>query len=124
MDTMRDRRRAEMPDTAMAHPPHTAHPGAGRGRAAAAGILAGAAALGLGELIAACSARWTSPVTAVAEAFVDRVPRPVKDFGIRTFGGDDNTIQVVDASGVEAWSRMSKDDVARRLAARIAAALA
>ncbi|MBL8838996.1 MAG: bifunctional phosphopantothenoylcysteine decarboxylase/phosphopantothenate--cysteine ligase CoaBC [Alphaproteobacteria bacterium] len=44
--------------------------------------------------------------------------------GSGTFGGDDNTIQVVDASGVEAWSRMSKDDVARRLAARIAAALA
>ncbi len=44
--------------------------------------------------------------------------------GTGTFGGDDNTIQVVDEGGVEAWARMTKDDVARRLAARIAAALA
>lgn len=114
MDTMRDRRRAEMPDTAMAHPPHTAHPGAGRGRAAAAGILAGAAALGLGELIAACSARWTSPVTAVAEAFVDRVPRPVKDFGIRTFGGDDKTALVVGILVVSVLCAVALGLVSRR----------
>ncbi len=44
--------------------------------------------------------------------------------GTGTFGGDANTIHVVDAAGVEAWARMSKDEVARRLAARIAAALA
>ncbi len=40
-----------------------------------------------------------------------------------TFGGDDNTIHLVDADGVEDWPRMSKDDVAARLARRIAEAL-
>ena len=40
-----------------------------------------------------------------------------------TFGGDDNTIHLVDADGVEDWPRLSKDDVAARLARRIAEAL-
>ncbi len=37
-----------------------------------------------------------------------------------TFGGDDNTIHLVSADGVEDWPRMSKTDVADRLADRIA----
>ena len=40
-----------------------------------------------------------------------------------TFGGDDNTIHLVDAAGVEDWPRMSKADVAQRLAERVAQAL-
>ena len=40
-----------------------------------------------------------------------------------TFGGDDNTIHLVSAEGVEDWPRMSKADVANRLAERIAATL-
>jgi len=40
-----------------------------------------------------------------------------------TFGGADNTIHFVTADGVEDWPRMSKEDVAERLAERIAAAL-
>ena len=36
-------------------------------------------------------------------------------------GGDDNTVHVISAAGVEPWQRMSKDAVAQRLAARIAA---
>ena len=40
--------------------------------------------------------------------------------GTGTFGGDDNTIHFVTASGVEDWPKMSKDDVAARLAERIA----
>jgi len=40
-----------------------------------------------------------------------------------TFGGDDNTIHLVSADGVEDWPRMSKADVANRLAARIAMTL-
>jgi phosphopantothenoylcysteine decarboxylase/phosphopantothenate--cysteine ligase len=39
------------------------------------------------------------------------------------FGGDANTVHVVDAAGVEPWPPLSKDEVARRLAARIATAL-
>jgi phosphopantothenoylcysteine decarboxylase/phosphopantothenate--cysteine ligase len=40
-----------------------------------------------------------------------------------TFGGADNTIHLVHAEGVEDWPRMSKEDVADRLAERIAATL-
>ena len=40
-----------------------------------------------------------------------------------TFGGEDNTIHLVSADGDEDWPRMSKADVANRLADRIAANL-
>ena len=40
-----------------------------------------------------------------------------------TFGGADNTIHLVSADGVEDWPRMSKEDVADRLADRVAATL-
>ena len=39
-------------------------------------------------------------------------------------GGDENAVTVLDAAGAEGWPRMGKDAVARRLAARIAQALA
>jgi phosphopantothenoylcysteine decarboxylase/phosphopantothenate--cysteine ligase len=39
-------------------------------------------------------------------------------------GGEENAVHLVTAEGIETWPRMSKDEVARRLAARIAAALA
>jgi phosphopantothenoylcysteine decarboxylase/phosphopantothenate--cysteine ligase len=44
--------------------------------------------------------------------------------GTTTFGGDDNRVHVLDAAGIETWPRLGKDEIARRLAARIAAALA
>jgi phosphopantothenoylcysteine decarboxylase/phosphopantothenate--cysteine ligase len=37
-----------------------------------------------------------------------------------TFGGAENSVHVIDAAGVDSWPRMRKDDVAARLAARIA----
>src|SRR3546814_10742343 len=37
-----------------------------------------------------------------------------------TFGGDANTIHLVTSDGVEAWPTLSKEQVAARLAARIA----
>ena len=40
------------------------------------------------------------------------------------FGGDANTVHLVTADGVESWERMGKDDVATRIAARIADAFA
>jgi phosphopantothenoylcysteine decarboxylase/phosphopantothenate--cysteine ligase len=43
--------------------------------------------------------------------------------GTGTFGGDENTIHLVDAEGVEDWPVMTKREVATRLAERIAAAL-
>jgi phosphopantothenoylcysteine decarboxylase/phosphopantothenate--cysteine ligase len=39
-------------------------------------------------------------------------------------GGTENAVTVIDASGVETWPRLSKSETARRLAARIAQALA
>ncbi len=41
-----------------------------------------------------------------------------------TFGGDSNSVHVVDATGVEDWPSLSKRDVAERLAQRIANHLA
>jgi len=39
-------------------------------------------------------------------------------------GGDANAVHIVTADGVDSWARLAKDEVARRLAARIDAALA
>jgi phosphopantothenoylcysteine decarboxylase/phosphopantothenate--cysteine ligase len=39
-------------------------------------------------------------------------------------GGDDNEVMVIDAAGAEHWAKASKSEIARRLAARIAEALA
>jgi phosphopantothenoylcysteine decarboxylase/phosphopantothenate--cysteine ligase len=41
-----------------------------------------------------------------------------------TFGGDSNTIHLIDAAGVEDWPPLSKRDVADRLAGRVADFLA
>ena len=38
-------------------------------------------------------------------------------------GGDANTVHLITADGVESWERLPKDQVAARLAERIAAAL-
>jgi phosphopantothenoylcysteine decarboxylase/phosphopantothenate--cysteine ligase len=39
-------------------------------------------------------------------------------------GGAENEVRLVTAAGVEAWPRLPKEEVARRLAARVAEALA
>ena len=67
----------------------------GRTASAASGLLAGAAALATGELFGGFIAKWQSPVVSVAEAVIDSVPRPVKDFAIETFGEDDKIALVV-----------------------------
>ena len=41
-----------------------------------------------------------------------------------TFGGNENTIHLVDGDGVEDWPALSKREVAERLAQRIRAFLA
>jgi phosphopantothenoylcysteine decarboxylase/phosphopantothenate--cysteine ligase len=40
--------------------------------------------------------------------------------GTGTFGGDNNTVHLIDDSGVEDWPTLTKDEVGRRLAVRIA----
>ncbi len=39
-------------------------------------------------------------------------------------GGDENLVHIVSADGIETWPRLAKDEVARRLARRVAAVLA
>ncbi|GAA0276504.1 molybdopterin-dependent oxidoreductase [Cryptosporangium japonicum] len=52
-------------------------------------MAAASASLGVAEPVAAAVGRGSSPVVAVGLAFIDLVPRPVKDFGIETFGQND-----------------------------------
>ena len=40
--------------------------------------------------------------------------------GTGTFGGDTNTVHLIDDKGVEDWPTLSKDEVGRRLVDRIA----
>ena len=77
----------------------TARPG--RVAATSSGLLAGAAALAVGELAAGFVAKWQSPVVSVAEAVIDAVPRSVKEFAIKTFGQNDKVALVV---GILAFS--------------------
>jgi DMSO/TMAO reductase YedYZ molybdopterin-dependent catalytic subunit len=77
--------------------PSTPSPSARPGivRSIVTGVVAGAAALGAGELVGGLRSSWQSPVVGVAEATIDHVPRSVKDFGIRTFGEDDKVALVI-----------------------------
>jgi phosphopantothenoylcysteine decarboxylase/phosphopantothenate--cysteine ligase len=43
--------------------------------------------------------------------------------GTGIMGGTENAVTIIDAKGAESWERMSKAEVAQRLAARIARAL-
>jgi DMSO/TMAO reductase YedYZ molybdopterin-dependent catalytic subunit len=54
-----------------------------------AGVAAAAAGLGAAEILAALIGPTSSPVIAVAQAFIDRTPAWLKDFAISTFGTHD-----------------------------------
>jgi len=43
--------------------------------------------------------------------------------GTDIMGGTENEVHLITADGIEDWPRLEKDEVARRLAGRIAAAL-
>ncbi len=59
---------------------------------ALAGLLAAGAALAAAEAVAALTGVLGSPVTAVGGATIDRTPRPLKEFAIRTFGEADKAV--------------------------------
>ncbi|MFA9444393.1 molybdopterin-dependent oxidoreductase [Egicoccus sp. AB-alg6-2] len=61
---------------------------------AVSGALAATAALGAGELTAALSSRWPSPVVAIADRVVVLSPTPVTAWAIRTFGTLDKPLLV------------------------------
>ena len=59
---------------------------------AACGLLAAAAAMGIGQLFAGFTIPAASPVVAVGEAAIDHTPLAVKDWATSTFGTDDKTV--------------------------------
>jgi DMSO/TMAO reductase YedYZ molybdopterin-dependent catalytic subunit len=72
----------------------------GRLAAAVAGGLAAAAALAAGHLAGALTAETRSPVVAVGEGVIERVPVPVERFAIETFGSNDKLVLVVGITAV------------------------
>jgi DMSO/TMAO reductase YedYZ molybdopterin-dependent catalytic subunit len=67
-------------------------PTQGAARGAIAGILAGAVAVGIGQLVAGITGPDGAPVVAVGEASIDSTPAAVKNFAISTFGSNDKLV--------------------------------
>jgi DMSO/TMAO reductase YedYZ molybdopterin-dependent catalytic subunit len=61
---------------------------------AVAGVLAGAAALGLGQFVAGLTGASSSPVVAVGQLQIDFTPPWLKDWAITEFGSDDKLVLV------------------------------
>jgi DMSO/TMAO reductase YedYZ molybdopterin-dependent catalytic subunit len=57
----------------------------------AAGLISGAAAIGVSQLVAGVTGPGSAPVPAVGAAVIDLTPTAVKDFAISTFGSNDKT---------------------------------
>ena len=58
------------------------------------GVVAAAAAVGVGHLVAALTDPTTSPVLAVGSALIDAAPTPAKEFAVRTLGTADKPVLV------------------------------
>ncbi|MBV9092773.1 MAG: oxidoreductase, partial [Streptosporangiaceae bacterium] len=63
-------------------------------RGAVAGLLAAAAALGVGQLVAGLTGASGSPVVAVGQLQIDLTPPWLKNFAIRQFGSHDKQVLV------------------------------
>ena len=70
----------------------TSKTGSSRWWGAACGLVAAAAAMGIGQLFAGFTVPAASPVVAVGGAAVDRTPLAVKDWATSTFGTSDKTV--------------------------------
>ena len=71
------------------------HPeGRSAGRGVIAGLLAGAVAVGVGQLVAGITGPDGSPVVAAGQLLIDLTPPAVKNFAIRTFGAHDKLVLV------------------------------
>src|SRR5580692_11830567 len=70
----------------------TSRTGFSRWWGAACGLVAAAAAMGIGQLVAGFTVPAASPVIAVGEAAIDRTPLAVKDWATSTFGTSDKTV--------------------------------
>jgi DMSO/TMAO reductase YedYZ molybdopterin-dependent catalytic subunit len=69
-------------------------PPVSRPLAALSGVLAAAAGLGVGELVAALVTSWPSPVIAIGDRVIERAPQPVTRFAIDTFGTADKPVLI------------------------------
>ncbi|WP_031465489.1 molybdopterin-dependent oxidoreductase [Sciscionella sediminilitoris] len=72
----------------------------GRIRFALIGLLAAAAALGAGQLVAGFLGPGYGPLTVVGDAAVDLSPQPLKEWAIRAFGESDKTVLFAGAAVV------------------------
>src|ERR1700722_3584387 len=70
----------------------TSRTGFSRGWGAACGLVAAAAAMGIGQRFAGFTVPAASPVVAVGGAAIDRTPLAVKDWATSTFGTSDKTV--------------------------------
>ena len=62
---------------------------------ALAGLLTGAVAVGVGQLVASIGAQNSSPLVAVGDAAIGLAPEPVKNFAITEFGSHDKTVLLI-----------------------------
>lgn len=81
--------------TSVLDAPSPADSTASPGRAALAGVLAAATALGVSELLGAVRAGDPSLITSVGEAVIDLAPGGVVDAGISVFGTNDKPALVI-----------------------------
>src|SRR5262249_30848471 len=90
------RRRIESMET-MPSRPRPEDPGSRRRTVlgVVAGLLAGAAALGVGQLIAGLTGANGSPVVAVGQLQIDHTPEWLKNFAIKEFGSHDKLALVI-----------------------------
>ncbi|MFD0204355.1 MULTISPECIES: molybdopterin-dependent oxidoreductase [Saccharothrix] len=73
-------------------PSQSSDPEVPRWAAVAVGLIAVAAGLATGHLVAALIDPFASPFLAVGNTAIDLTPHPVKDFAIRTFGEHDKVV--------------------------------
>ncbi|MGW4115301.1 molybdopterin-dependent oxidoreductase, partial [Actinosynnema sp. NPDC004786] len=86
-----------------------------RSRAAVAvGLVAVAAALAAGHLVAALTDPLASPFLAVGNTAIDLTPHPVKDFAVRTFGEHDKAVLLAGMATVVAAAAVLAGLLSRR----------
>ncbi|GAA0244809.1 molybdopterin-dependent oxidoreductase [Saccharothrix mutabilis subsp. mutabilis] len=82
--------------------------------AAAVGLIAVAAALAAGHLVAALIDPFASPFLAVGNTAIDLTPHPLKDFAIRAFGENDKVVLLAGMAVVIAGAAVVAGALSRR----------
>ncbi|MFB9378658.1 molybdopterin-dependent oxidoreductase [Kineococcus gynurae] len=84
------------------------------GFSALAGLASAGLTLGVGELVAGVVAPAAAPLLVVGGAVVDRVPAPVKEFAISTFGSNDKLVLLLTIGVLVAALAVAAGLLARR----------